>query len=279
MQKLWVRWVVLVVFVAILGAVFIRLGEWQLHRLDQRRASNAQVVAHGKEPVRDWSEVFTGPIADDQQWQRVTVTGVYRQQDSLRVRYRNVGEQAGMEVVTPLVATDGRTVLIDRGFLPRPDNQTQADLPPVPSGQITVVGYVRRNENGKANATKPVEGNVRLINSPVIGETLGIDLADGYIQLISSTPGDDPALVPVGPPELDEGPHFSYAIQWFLFTVIAVGGAAILVRGDLKDRRKRRERALAAAAARRSGVQDYTPPTVQDHTPHTQEGTDGSRTG
>ncbi|CAI9399082.1 SURF1 family cytochrome oxidase biogenesis protein [Aestuariimicrobium sp. T2.26MG-19.2B] len=244
---MWVRWIVLVVFVAVLGGVFVRLGEWQLHRLDHRRETNARIVAHQKEPVRDWTQVFTGPIADDQQWQRVTITGTYEQQHSLRVRYRNSGDQAGMEVVTPLVTASGRTVLIDRGFIPKPEDRPEADVPKAPVGTVTVVGWVRRSENGKTTATRPVEGNVRLINAPMIAETLGLRLEDGYIQQISSTPSDDKVLSPVPTPTLDEGPHFSYAIQWFVFTAIAVGGAALLIRGDLKDRRKRRERSRDAA--------------------------------
>lgn len=243
---MWVRWVVLGVFVALVGAVFVRLGEWQLHRLDQRRETNARIVKHQGEPVRAFDEVFTRAITDDDQWQRVSVTGTYDAEHSLRVRYRNVNDTPGMEVVTPLVTQSGRTVLIDRGFVPKPSDRPEADLPTTPSGTVTVVGYVRRSEIGKSTATKPVEGNVRLINAPAIGRELGLDLADGYLQQISATPADARELTPVPVPQLDEGPHFSYAVQWFLFTVIAVGGAALLVRGDLKDRRKRQARREAA---------------------------------
>ena len=243
MKKLWIRWAVLVVIIGIVGVVFVQLGEWQLHRLDSRRARNATVVANQNQPIKAWTEVFDSTIEESEQWQRVSVTGTYLPQHQLEVRYRTVGDQPGSQWVVPLQTADGQTVLVDRGFSPRADGQVRPAAAP-PSGEVTVTGFARRNERGKDNAIMPVEASVRLINSPAISGVIGLPLADGYIQLISSTPAD--SLAPVGTPELGEGPHFSYAMQWFLFTLVAVVGALFLVRADLRDRRQRRERAAAA---------------------------------
>lgn len=248
MRKLWIRWVALAVFVVLLGALFIRLGEWQLHRLEWRRESNAQVTSHQQLPVKPWTEVFTGqPITDADQWQRVTVTGRYDAQHQLIARYKKQGGVDGVDVITPLVTADGRTVLVDRGFIEVEPNSPVSVAPAPPSGQVTVVGYVRRSERGKPRQVTPVEGTVRLVNAPAIGSTLGLKLEDGYVQLISSDPQQPGTLTPVPTPELTEGPHLSYAVQWFLFTVIAAGGAVVLVRSDLKERRKRAERAARKA--------------------------------
>lgn len=249
MKKLWIRWIALIIGVAILGAVFIRLGEWQLHRLEQRRERNATAVAHENQPVKPWDQVFTTPITEADQWQRVTVTGTLDTSKQLEVRYRNVSGTQGSEWVIPLTTSDGRSVLVNRGLSPRQEGSIVKPADP-PSGPVTVIGYVRRSEVGKTTATRPVEGSVRLINAPEIAKTTGLDLPDGYIQLISSTPDIAQGLTPVGPPALDEGPHLSYAVQWFLFTAIAAIGVIILIRADLKDRRKRRERAARPAATR-----------------------------
>ena len=135
-------------------------------------------------------------------------------------------------------------VLVDRGFTTR-DEGTVVEAMAPPAGVVTVEGFVRRNERGKANAIVPVQGSVRLINAPTIAEVIGVPLADGYIQQISSDPPTTD-LTPVGLPDTDEGPHLSYAVQWFLFTAVAVIGAVLLVRADLRERRLRRERAEAA---------------------------------
>lgn len=247
MKKLWIRWVVLVLFVAALAVTFVQLGEWQLHRLDQRRERNANVVANQAKPVVDWQQAFIDTVAEDEQWQRVSITGTYLPEHQLEVRYRSVGGQAGSEWVVPMKTSGGKLVLIDRGFTTRDDGTVVAAKAP-PSGVVTVEGFVRRNERGKSTAIVPVQGSVRLINAPAIAEVLGLPLADGYIQQITSDPAT-PDLTPVGLPETDEGPHLSYAVQWFLFTAVAVIGMVLLLRADLRERRKRRERAESARQA------------------------------
>ena len=114
MRRLWVRWALLVVFVAVLGAVFVNLGQWQLDRLSQRQARNATTVANEKKPVRPVAEVFTRPISDADQWQRVEARGTFDAEHQFVVRYRNNGDVDGYEVVTPLRTASG-VVLVDRG--------------------------------------------------------------------------------------------------------------------------------------------------------------------
>ncbi|AXE38429.1 SURF1 family protein [Acidipropionibacterium virtanenii] len=248
MRKLWLRWIGLALFVVVLSLVMIRLGEWQIHRLDGRREANATIRAHRAQPVLDWTAVMRPgtAISGEDQWKRVRVSGSYDAGHQVQVRYRKVGDQQGSEILTPLRATDGRTVLVDRGFIGRKDDGTDpdiADIPNPPSGRVTVIGYVKGNENGKDTAVVPVDGRARLINSDSFARTAGTTYVNGYIVLVNSTPTQSGRLAPVPFPELDEGPHLSYAVQWFCFTAIAVGGLFILIRGDIKDRRKRRERA------------------------------------
>lgn len=246
-------------FVAILAGVMVRLGEWQLHRLSGRREANAIIRSHESEPVVPWTQVFTKGkvVAGDDQWARVTVTGHYQASKQLQIRYRKAGDQQGSEIVTPLRAEDGRTVLINRGFIPRKDDGTDpdiSDIPAPPGGPVTVVGYVHGNENGKDTAVVPVDGRARLINSDAIGQTQGVSYVNGYIQLATSTPAQSGRITPVPLPELDEGPHLSYAVQWFCFTVIAVGGLFILIRGDIKDRKKMNDRTARARARKAAPV-------------------------
>lgn len=246
----WRRWLALLALVVVVVAAFVNLGRWQLDRLDQRRDTNATVVAHERAAVRPYEEVFVRPIAEADQWQRVSVTGTYDPAGQLVVRYRSNAGRTGWEVVAPLRASDGRIVLIDRGFKQR---QPGTDFPAAeaapPAGRVTVVGYVRRNEQGAAIATRPTSGSIRLINSAAIGEGLGLDLVDGYIAALDTTPADPGSFTPIAPPALDEGPHLSYALQWFTFSLIAIGGLYVFIRNDIRDRRKAAARAAARATA------------------------------
>lgn len=248
----WTRWVALLLFVVCLVVAFVNLGQWQLRRLDERRGDNATVRVHEAAPIVDYQQVFDHPITDADAWQRVRVTGTFDPAGQLIVRYRTNSGTPGYEVVVPLRADDGRTVLIDRGFLARPvgeDFPTSVDGPP--SGVVTVIGYVRRNEQGPPQAVTPASGSVRLINSDAIGEFLGRPLVNGYIDTTEMTPPQS-GYQPVQTPPLDEGPHLSYALQWFTFSLIALLGTVVLIRNDIRDRKKAEAKAARAAAARRA---------------------------
>lgn len=245
----WRRWIALLLVVVCLVIAFVNLGQWQLRRLDQRRGDNAIVVAHEGSPVVGYEQVFDHPISDADEWQRVRATGTFDPAGQVIVRYRNVGGEAGYEVVVPLRADDGRSVLIDRGFVARPPGQDfPTAVPPPPAGTVTVIGYVRRNEQGPANALTPASGAVRLINSDAIGSTLGIPLVDGYISALEMSPPQQ-GYTPIPTPSLDEGPHLSYALQWFSFSLIALGGLVVFIRNDIRDRRKAEARAARAATS------------------------------
>ncbi len=255
----WKRWVGLLIFVVVLVTAFVNLGEWQLRRLDERKGTNATVVAHEAAPLVPYERVFTREITDADQWQKVTVTGVYDASHQLIVRYRSNAGATGWQVVAPLRAADGRIVLVDRGFKER---QAGKDFPtaeaPPPAGEVTIVGYVRRNEQGDANATTPNNGSLRLINSDAIGRALGVDLVNGYIDAITSTPADTGGYTAIETPPLDEGPHLSYALQWFTFSIIAIGGLFVFVRNDIRDRKKAAARAAARAASTTESSHDET---------------------
>lgn len=234
MRRLWKKWVALAVFVAVLGTTFVLLGNWQLDRLEQRRETNARILSAESAPVLPYDDVFGQDIAEHDQWQRVQVTGTYEPTQFV-VRYRNHNSQPGIEILTVLRTDSGQLLLVDRGFWPDGQRElTAAEAPPPPSGSVTLVGHVRRNENGPTRATVPDDhGRLRLISSPHIAEQLGEPLLDGYLSVLESDPPQSSELVPVPLPELSDGPHFWYAMQWFLFMLIAVAGLIIFIRSDI----------------------------------------------
>ena len=248
MKKLIVRWAALAVFLVLLAVLFVRLGEWQLDRLEGLRERNDVVAGNKELPVVDYRDVMGEPISETEQWQRVRLDGTYTG-EQYQVRYRNQ-DGPGIEVVAVLDTDGGDTVLVDRGFIPRlrgkPDTEV---LPPVPAGHVEVIGFLRRDENGKDTATVPHEFKIRLINSEAIGASLGRDILPGYVSLLESTPGNGDELIPIGAPEPSEGNHLSYALQWFAFSVIALGGIFVLIRADVADRRKEQRRAERRAAS------------------------------
>lgn len=250
MKKLVLRWIGLLAFVAALAVVFVLLGEWQLNRLDGRKTSNAHVVANQNQDVRPYRDVLGRDITTSDEWLRVSLTGTFDAANQLQVRYRSYDGKTGSEVLTPLRTDQGDWVVVDRGFIVRQPGQFDPEtLPAPPAGVVKVVGFVRKSEVGKPEATDPVQGKVRLVNPPAISAALGRTFLDGYVSLITVSPEQTGDLEAMKPPVLDEGPHFWYAVQWFCFTAIALGGFVILVRADLRDRRKKLAKLAAAQAS------------------------------
>ena len=110
-----------------------------------------------------------------------------------------------------------------------------------------MIGHVRGNEHGRRAATTPVDGQMRLINSDAIAPVLGYPLLNGYIGLIEVAPPQSGGFEAVQLPEISEGPHFWYAMQWVAFTAVGVGGIVVFIRGDLRARRE--EQAAAKPAS------------------------------
>lgn len=268
MRRTWLRWGLLTVFIVALGFTFVSLGNWQLDRLDQRRDRNATVVAHDQAASQPFEAVFNRPITEADQWQRVVVRGRFLAEQQLQVRHRSFERETGWELITPLVTTSGQTVLVDRGFIARPPSQDYPRaFPAPPAGEVEVVGYTRRNEQGPEQGMKPTESTVRLVNSDAIAPWLGRDLVNGYVSLITVDPPQSGDLRPLTPPPLDEGPHWSYAMQWFAFTLIAGVGLVVLIRNDIADKKKAEQKRARAAHAE----------AVPTEAAHTQEVTDAPR--
>jgi cytochrome oxidase assembly protein ShyY1 len=245
-RRLWLRWALLIMFVAVLGVIFVNLGEWQLDRLAQRKERNATTIANEQKPVQPYEQVFTHPITDADQWRRVEARGTFDAEHQFVLRYRSNGDADGYEIVTPLRTATG-AVLVDRGFIRLERGARIPAVAPIPpTGEVTVVGHVRRDEKGRRAAITPVDNQMRLINSKAIAATLPYPITSGYIGLLTVQPEQQGGLQPIHLPDLSEGPHFWYAVQWFMFTAVAVAGIVVFIRSDLRARREEREGAADA---------------------------------
>ena len=188
---------------------------------------------------------LTSPLPEEVR-QRIEARGTFDAEHQFVVRYRSNGDTEGYEVVTPLRTATG-AVLVDRGFIPLERGaQIPTAAPAPPTGEVTVIGHVRRDERGRRAATTPVGNQMRLINSNAIAATLPYPITSGYIGLLTVEPQQPGGFQPIQLPELSEGPHFWYAVQWFMFTAVAVAGIVVFIRSDLRARREERDEAAQA---------------------------------
>jgi len=228
MDLSWRR-VTIVTLAVVVAATCIGLGFWQLRRLDDRRAANAAIVTARSAPaVTIRSALDVAALAP---FRRVVAEGTYDLQGEVIVYGRALNGEPGHHVVTPLALDDGSAVLVIRGWVPfRMDTAPVGDAAPVVR-DVVVEGFLVAAEPG-GSSPPDVHGVVRSLDPAAIAEPLPFDVAPLALQLEEQRPSQPGPPTPVPPPDLSEGPHLSYAIQWFSFAAIALVGAAVLLRRD-----------------------------------------------
>jgi cytochrome oxidase assembly protein ShyY1 len=271
------RWVLFALTVAALTAGTIWLGSWQFDRLTDRKADNEVVRANEtKDPAPVADVLAVGrPVGDDDEWRLVEATGTYAAQDTVVVRYRTRDGRSGIDVVVPLVTGDGPALLVDRGWLEaRPDGTDRSAIPDPPEGEVTVTGWVRADGTGDSTAVS--DQSTRAISSTEIGAALGREVYGGSVELRAEDGSPVEGLEPVELPELNNGPHFFYGLQWWFFGVLAVFGFCYLAWDERKrgPRGERRTRTGSRASAQRPRTM---PPSTGSSTPVRKEAAGESR--
>jgi surfeit locus 1 family protein len=233
--------VLLVAFFALAAVVCAWLGLWQADRLGQRRAANTVALQARSAPPVQLDDRTTGDSSLIERM--VSVVGRYDRAHEVVLRGRSHRGAPGVEIVTPLVFDGGRTaVLVNRGFLPAPDAITvEADSLREP-GEVRVRGIALLVPSGNG---APLERSGRTtwarLDLEALGSRMPYSLAPIYIRQLP-----DPAL-PRFPrrleaPVVDDGPHLSYAIQWFAFSIMAVVFGVIVWRQKRERDEDKRER-------------------------------------
>jgi surfeit locus 1 family protein len=248
----------------------VNLGFWQLRRLDQRQEFNATVEARYDLPAQALDDVLAEGTPKDVEWRKVVTSGTYLPDEQFVVVNRSQGGRAGPNVVTPMRLDDGRILVVNRGFLP-----LGVEPPPAPSGEVRVEGRVRPSQERRTGQlSDPSEGDlteVQRIDLDRLADQLPGDVVGAYVDLLASEPTEaQPAPAPVAPPQLGEGSHLSYAVQWFIFSVCVVVGWVLAVRKSSRTRRQELTAATrpAAGAAPPEPAHDE-PATARSGTPPT----------
>jgi len=222
--------------------VLIRLGVWQLDRLEQRRAFNIQVESARSQTLLDLNHEQPEDVGT-MEWRPVQFIGEYDFENQIAIRNQYYGEQYGYHLLTPLLS-QGTAVLVDRGWIPADGNSTPADWRKYDeAGEVKVTGQIRLGLGkpaigGVADAL-PVYGSRLEIwnNADVkkISEQLPYPILPIYIQ-VNADESDVEPPIPFQPEiELTEGPHFGYALQWFTFATILFMGYPFFIRKQEAD--------------------------------------------
>jgi cytochrome oxidase assembly protein ShyY1 len=179
--------------------------------------------------------------ADDAHYRRVVLTGRWDRDATVLVRSRSLGERPGYHVVTPLVDGDG-AVLVNRGFVPLlagGEPKILDEVRPVEEGTVDVEGIVlateRRSGIGPRDRAGEVLAVVNRIDVARLQQQIDHELAPVYVQLTSPPPTGTELPIVLPEPATDEGPHFGYAMQWFIFATVGAIGWPLLLRKTARE--------------------------------------------
>ena len=229
----------------VLGAAFIlgmcamcvRLGFWQLDRLEQRRARNAVVLAGMRQAPRPIDPGLLAEMRRDPArlaYRRVVARGRYMPAAEIVLRGRVEGGRPGVHLATPLLLEDGSMLLVNRGWVPAADAVTPAERPAASAGTVAVEGILQEvpitEDRGGRSISARGDTAYRRLDRGAARARLGPRVLPMYLQLLGDTGAARSLPVAVPPPPLDEGPHLGYAIQWFSFALIGVVGLFVLLR-------------------------------------------------
>jgi surfeit locus 1 family protein len=216
------RTIAFVVLAIVLAAIFVRLGFWQLARLSARRARNADAAGRIAEPVVPFEQ-----LRDTSSFRRVVITGTPDYANEILFTGRSRQGSPGVYILTPIrrQASDTAVVVI-RGWVYAPDAAT-ADLSRWREARNVFHGYVsplpRTTSAAEPHAR---ERKLRHLTLTGVQGLLPYPVASEYVVSQDSAADSTPARLAT--PALDNGPHLSYAIQWFSFAAIAIIGASIV---------------------------------------------------
>ena len=224
--------------------VMIRLGLWQLDRLDQRRAFNARVEEQLAQSAFEISEENLRADLYNMEYREAIVLGEYDHDRQVVLRNQDWQGRLGVHLLTPLIIQGSdRAIMVNRGWIPYEDFEAGKLSKFDESGLVEVNGVIRRSQTkprigGRADQI-PAEGEPPLqawnwINVGGIAGQLPYKLLPVYLQ---GSPEPSRNQMPYRTQlelDLNEGSHLGYAFQWFTFALILAIGYPIYVSREEK---------------------------------------------
>ena len=213
-------------------ALFTTLGAWQVERRNWKLGLIARIEARVHAAPVDaplpaaWSSVQSA----DAEYRRIRASGAWRHgKETLVDALTERG--AGYWVLTPL-NTDGATILVNRGFVPKDRADQRTRLARQTSGPVAVTGLLRLTEpKGRfLRRNRPSEERWYSRDVAAIAKARGLDPVAPYF--IDADATADPRGLPIGGLTVIRfrNTHLIYALTWFSLATLSLAGLIILRR-------------------------------------------------
>jgi len=228
-QKAKEPWALFKSCIALLLIIFCLWGsQWQYHRGVDRHARNAVIQDRIAQSPIELKSV-SGALADFE-WQTVSVEGIFDNEKQILLRNRYNDGKYGYEVLTLFKSTANKSFWVDRGWV---QAGATATTPPVvtevPTSQVSITGRLRLDSSLPRGSFFALPGKGEGLVSELNAQSQ-LNTEKFYIDLLS---GSVPSLTPdvtAQLPELSDGPHMAYALQWIFFAGLVIYGRILIRR-------------------------------------------------
>ncbi len=203
-------------------------AQWQYQRGVDRHARNALIETRIGFDPQPLSTVDKAP--QRYEWQSVTTTGSFNQNEQILLRNRYSEGVYGFNVLTIFTSSDNKRFWVDRGWVKA---GITATTPPAvrktPAGVVEITGRLRLDSSLPRGSFFALPANSTGLVSKLNAQSQS-KTEDFYLDLLS---GSEPSLTPEVVsqlPELIDGPHMAYALQWVFFAGLVIYGRILIRR-------------------------------------------------
>jgi surfeit locus 1 family protein len=228
-QKIKEPWALFKSLIALVLIIFCLWGsQWQYHRGVDRHARNAVIEERiAKSPIELATVTANLP---DNEWQTVSTAGTFDTEKQILLRNRYNDGKYGYEVLTLFRSKESKSFWVDRGWV---EAGATATTPPVitalPQGEVTITGRLRLDSSLPRGSFFALPNKGEGLVSELNAQSQ-LNTEKFYIDLLS---GSDSSLTPqvtAQLPELSDGPHMAYALQWIFFGGLVIYGRILIRR-------------------------------------------------
>lgn len=203
-------------------------AQWQYHRGFDRHARNAIIEKHISLPTTSLDSVKDSPLAAE--WQTVTTQGVFDSTKQILLKNRYSEGFYGFEVLTLFTTPNNEKFWVDRGWVKAGAAATIAPtITPPPTSPVSITGRLRLDSSLPRGSffALPTDGSGLISKLDAQSQ---LDTENYYIDLLSGSQSSLTPKVAAQLPELSDGPHMAYALQWLFFAGLVIYGRILIRR-------------------------------------------------
>ncbi len=211
-------------------ALCLWASHWQYERGVLRHQRNAVISANVDLPLISLESVKVNLTGAE--WRKIEVTGKFDPGHQILLRNKYFEGKYGFELLTRFTTRDSLSFWVDRGWIsPGATATAQPLLPDTTTENIEMKGRLRLDSSlPKGSFFAIPNGNGKLIEKWNAQSPSNLQTATFYIDLLEASAKEMNPVAPVQLPELTDGPHMAYALQWLFFGGLAIYGRILLRR-------------------------------------------------